>query len=391
MKKLLNSLLKCFIRIHRWLLPDRLDVGCLPYVWLAYCGFLFLPFLFEPLPPIVLKLTLISLLVFLPLYFIAYRVKGHQLKLVIATMVMLGFALSRWNTGASVYFIHASAFCALTGSPSVAFRNLGLIILSAAIAVIVYSLHPSFLGVTVLVSTMVGISNIFFIRMDAKNKELRQSQDEVKRLAATAERERIARDLHDLLGHTLSTITLKSALAHRLVGKDVEKAAMEMKQVEGISRDALTQVRHAVAGYRGSSVLNELISSRIALDTAGIVLKQNIGELSLPAEYENILGLILREALTNVVRHSSADYCCVDIVQNTRKLKLSVIDNGKVDELIPGSGLNGMRERVEAVNGTIGFMTEPGFEVHVEIPVPDEIEVPEAEVLDADQTRVESI
>jgi len=99
----------------------------------------------------------------------------------------------------------------------------------------------------------------------------------------------------------------------------------------------------------------------------------------------------LREALTNVVRHSSADYCCVDIVQNTRKLKLSVIDNGKVDELIPGSGLNGMRERVEAVNGTIGFMTEPGFEVHVEIPVPDEIEVPEAEVLDADQTRVESI
>jgi two-component system sensor histidine kinase DesK len=195
------------------------------------------------------------------------------------------------------------------------------------------------------------------------------AQEEVERLAKLAERERIARDLHDLLGHTLSLIVLKSELASKLTESDPDRAAHEIRDVERISRDALAQVRAAVRGYRSTGLMAEVDHARATLDTAGLQFECEMEKVSVPPAEESVLVLALREAITNIVRHSAATKCRVQFLRTTAGYELQISDDGRGGMAGEGSGLTGMRERVESLGGALNRDGSRGTRLSIRIPV----------------------
>ncbi|MDX3384845.1 histidine kinase [Streptomyces niveiscabiei] len=207
--------------------------------------------------------------------------------------------------------------------------------------------------------------------------ELREARAAVAHLAANEERLRLARDLHDLLGHSLSLITLKSELAGRMLPGHPDKAAQQIADIEQVSRQALVDVREAVTGYRRPRLAAELAGTRVALTAAGV-------EVRLPADVpldgvcedsESALAWALREAITNVVRHSGAGRCAVDLVRRQTLdgpvLELAVEDNGSGGSPgTPGNGLTGLTERLEKAGGTLETTcTKHGFRLVARVPV----------------------
>ncbi|MFJ7158132.1 sensor histidine kinase [Streptomyces sp. NPDC101118] len=213
--------------------------------------------------------------------------------------------------------------------------------------------------------------------------ELREARATVAQLAANEERLRLARDLHDLLGHSLSLITLKSELAGRMLPDHPGKAAAQVADIERVSRQALVDVREAVSGYRRPTLPGELAGARTALAAAGIVADLPVGpELpvdpdlpELPEEAESALAWALREAVTNVVRHSGARRCTVRLAARQTpagpELELSVADDGPgAGAVVPGNGLAGLTERLAAVGGTLSAgPSAGGFTLSARIPL----------------------
>jgi two-component system sensor histidine kinase DesK len=260
-------------------------------------------------------------------------------------------------------------------------RYVGFIVLAAGVETWLLDLSPVFLAITTIVATMVGLSNIYFRQMDLKSRELKASQAEVERLAAMAERERIARDLHDLLGHTLSSVALKAELARKLLDRDVEQARTELTEVERIARNATAEVRQAVSGYRACTVTGEAIRGRRNLESLGVEFIARLPQdLALIPELDNLLGLVLREALTNVARHAAAGSCRVVLASDDRMHRLTVEDDGRGARqagLDDGSGLAGMRERLASVGGALELDRSPmgGLRLRAAIPVEQPPEV----------------
>ena len=199
----------------------------------------------------------------------------------------------------------------------------------------------------------IGGGNLARRLNEAKDDEIRLSHDEVRRLAATAERERIGRDLHDLLGHTLSLIALKSELAGKLIARDVVAARREIADVERITRDALVQVRSAVSGMRAAGLVGEIASARLLLECAGVRFAYSGFDRELPPAQEVCLALALREAATNIQRHARATSASADLVVDGDAIQLRVRDDGQGGISAHGNGLVGMRERVEALGGSL--------------------------------------
>ncbi|MFE7356892.1 sensor histidine kinase [Streptomyces sp. NPDC057543] len=189
--------------------------------------------------------------------------------------------------------------------------------------------------------------------------QLREARATVAQLAANEERLRLARDLHDLLGHSLSLITLKSELAGRMLPDHPEQAAAQVADIEQVSRQALVDVRGAVTGYRRPTLPGELAGARTALAAAGItaVVPAEAPE-DLPEKPEEVLAWALREAVTNVVRHSGARHCTVTLDRRQtldgKVLELTVADDGVgASGTEPGNGLTGITERLATVDGTL--------------------------------------
>jgi two-component system, NarL family, sensor histidine kinase DesK len=200
---------------------------------------------------------------------------------------------------------------------------------------------------------IIGMINLHFTELARRNVRLKLAHEEVERLAKLDERERIARDLHDLLGHSLAVITLKSQLAARLARFDPERAAAEMSEVERISREATNEVRRAVRGYRAQKLGTELAKARLALESAGMRLEVHAGPFALGSDQESVVALALREAVTNVVRHSRAERCVVRVDSGRERFVLEVEDDGRGIRRPEGAGLAGMRERLAPLGGTV--------------------------------------
>ncbi|WP_372459927.1 sensor histidine kinase [Streptomyces anatolicus] len=216
------------------------------------------------------------------------------------------------------------------------------------------------LGNLAVLSLLIGFAMSGVRQLIRTTVQLRQARATVAQLAANEERLRLARDLHDLLGHSLSLITLKSELAGRMLPAHPEKAAKEVADIEQVSRQALVDVREAVSGYRRRTLAGELAGARTALTAAGIDADVPLqAPDGLPDEQgEAALAWALREAVTNVVRHSSARRCTVAFTARQTLagpvLELSVEDDGTGGSgAAPGNGLTGLTERVEAVGGTL--------------------------------------
>ncbi|WP_329560944.1 sensor histidine kinase [Kitasatospora sp. NBC_01266] len=225
---------------------------------------------------------------------------------------------------------------------------------------------PAWFQAVALVFTAMAVSA--FAEIAAANFALLEARAEVARLASEAERTRIARDLHDLLGHSLTVITVKSGLARRLAATDPARSLQEITEVEGLSRQALTEVRAAVSGYREVTLGSELARGRELLRASGIVADLPKATDQVPAAHQELFGWVVREGLTNVVRHARADHCTVTL----SALEVEIRDNGVGGTAGAGNGLTGLRERVAAAGGTVaaGPLSPHGWRLLVSLKPP---------------------
>ncbi len=202
-----------------------------------------------------------------------------------------------------------------------------------------------------------------------KDVALKLSHDEVRRLAATAERERIGRDLHDLLGHTLSLITLKLELSRKLFDRDPEASRREVEEAERVARHALAEVRSAVTGIRATDLAAELASARLMLESSVVHLEYETPP-GLPADIERGLALVVREAVTNIARHARATQAQIAFACEGGTVQLRIADNGAGGVVVDGNGLCGMRERVAALGGTLSIDSPKGQGTRLLVRVP---------------------
>jgi len=229
-------------------------------------------------------------------------------------------------------------------------------------------------GTTIsLTGTTLGIGFMMFAfrRLIQLNHDLVDAREELARLAVSEERARFARDLHDLLGHSLSVIAVKAELAERLLARDPASAAEHVADLKNVARDALGEVRDAVSGYRAPTLVSELAGARMALQAAGIEAELEAADVELPAEVEAVLAWAVREGTTNIVRHSGARSCRIVVHPGPTGVSAEVVDDG--DGQGPtgtGNGLAGLRERAARVAGEVeaGPGPDGGFRLRVTVP-----------------------
>jgi two-component system sensor histidine kinase DesK len=216
--------------------------------------------------------------------------------------------------------------------------------------------------------------------------ELRSTREELARSAVDAERLRFARDMHDLLGHTLSVMVVKAQAARKLAGRDPVLAAQQAMDIEEIGRGALTEVRQAIAGYRGRGLVRELEAARTALADAGLTVTVQQDGPPVPAEADALLGWVVREGATNVIRHSSGHQCEIEVRSSGGCVTVTIRDDGSGAPTGPrsspwaatprgasgGHGIDGLRERLAADGGTLEAGPQPdgGFRLAATVPLP---------------------
>jgi two-component system, NarL family, sensor histidine kinase DesK len=351
-----------------------------PSRWQATSGVIYAAFVFlvpaiKGAPWTTWVITAASFAIFAALYrdFFVHPAgpKGRQLA-DLAGIGLLGSALLPINTGGTTYVVYVAALVPFVLKPShaIAVFVLAAAVLWAVMMTLVASLDRYIVSAWVTgVIFIVGIGNIFVGERVRQGALLRQAREDVEEMAKLAERERIARDLHDLLGHTLSVIALKSELASKLADRDPARAAAEIRDVERVSREALSEVRAAVEGYKGRGFSGELHGAQRTLGSAGVRLDASVATVTLSPRQETVLALALRETITNVVRHARASMCRVALGVERGELVLTIQDDGVGGPVMEGNGLIGMRERVRAAGGTLVVDAASGVRVCVRLPV----------------------
>jgi two-component system sensor histidine kinase DesK len=366
----MNRILSTLKHIDAKLLPNKTVGRISPYVWLIYLPIYFVPvaLLYSNISQ--LLWASLGCAVFLYLYFSSCRA-GHQRLIVnLVLILLLGTASSFISPTANVFFVYAAAFCCRLGDIKHGFMGLGGILLWLFVSVVALDLEPYFYLPAAVFSLIVGMLNIYQKALDGNKEALVLSRLETQRLAKIAERERIARDLHDLIGHTFSLITLKADLAGRLIDKNTDKAKQEVKHIEIISREALSQVREVVSGYRSSDLLTELAHAKNVFASLDIGFEyhfENVdeSELELDLSANKELAIVLRELVTNIVKHAKATKVTATIKRGENELVLAMQDNGQgfkrpshedstyEEHAHKGFGLKGIEERIGKLRGFV--------------------------------------
>ena len=323
----------------------------------------------------------------------------------IALVVIVGLGIALFIVGKENWLAILAVAAAACGRYSRTARPamFGAITCALAGLVVAIGTDPGFGGA--LADIFIGPLSAFFAystgrRLDMVNA-LRRTRAELARAAVAEERLRIARDLHDLLGHSLSLITLKAELAGRVIGSDPDRAAREIAELEAVARQSLSDVREAVAGYRQPDLAGELTAARQMLDAAGITSEiRSIDTGSLPQEVDAALAWAVREGTTNVVRHSRATHVSILVTAGPAMVVAEISDNGPAapdeaarlaNQALPvpaggpaartatirarpafaGSGLAGLAERVRGLGGELaaGAVGAQGFLLRVVVPL----------------------
>ena len=281
--------------------------------------------------------------------------------------VLLAVAVGQPAMGSLVYLVVMAIFLFTT---RIAWS---LVAGVAALVLVVPRVVPGWQPDDDLAITLVTVAMAVWgiMHMVLRNAELAVAREESARLAVADERSRLARDLHDLLGHSVTGGSVKAELASRLVAQHPARAETELVDIQRLAREALADVRSAVGGYRDASLGAELARARTALSSAGIDADLPTSVEIVPADRQKLFGWVVREGVTNVIRHSGAGRCTVRLGAN----EISVTDDGKGPSARQsddgdGSGLVGLRERVTTVDGTlsVGRSDEGGYALRVRVP-----------------------
>src|SRR4051794_3962752 len=289
---------------------------------------------------------------------------------VIAVALLVGGAPSSF----AALFVYFAAAVGMRMPPWPAAAVIGATAVGIGIAGWASGQNAGGVAATVLTVLSIGAMLAAFGRVARANRELRETREELARVAVSEERLRIARDLHDLLGHSLSVIALKSELAGKLVTRDAARAAAELEEIQAVTREALAEVRGAVQGYRRLALADALEGAQAALLAAGIDCELSEPDRPLPAEVDAVLAWAVREGTTNVTRHSEAQHVAIRVRAERDRAALEIEDDGRAapSSVRRGSGLDGLRERARRVRGELeaGARAEGGgFLLRLTVPL----------------------
>lgn len=341
---------------------------------LLYLVFVFLPLFFVPdRHKLLLLSSLAACAVFLPLWlrFTGRDTSARTRGLCIYGSAALGYALMTVNPGGNTFVIYAMTMAATVWAPRRA--AFAALLFWALMSAQFFLLMPDWryaLGVGIAMAMIGGMACAGILASRARERHqavLKLSQDEVRRLAALAERERIGRDLHDALGHTLSLVVLKTQLARRLLPRDPPAAERQLAELEHAARDALDQVREAVSGIRAGGLQAEIVAARLALLSAEVRLDVQLPALELPAPLDQAFALALREAVTNVIRHARASRVEIELrcegAGANAEWRLQISDDGVGGARARSghNGLPGFAERLQALGGRVELDSPAGL------------------------------
>jgi two-component system sensor histidine kinase DesK len=340
-----------------------------PWIYLIWLGFLLVPASGLTAQDWLAAAGGVAL--FVPLYLWSFNLGGLWLWLSRLAMFGLGVALLPYNGFANVFFVYAG----IPGSGATVRESITIMILTVAASFLYFTLHHMDAGYFALVALLVlGMGGgMLYAEVNERTRVTIAGKDqEIQRLAKLAERERIARDLHDLLGHTLSLIAIKAELAHKLSGQNDARAASEMREVAEVARKSLADVRQAIAGLRSIGLLEAVKTADTLLRAAGLRTHLNLQPLpTLSAAQEQALSQAVLEAATNIVRHAQASEASITVGVVDARIKVNIEDNGRGGRILPGSGLAGMRERLEVVDGELQVSNlDPGVRIAAVLPAP---------------------
>lgn len=323
-------------------------------IWLVYLAIYFAPWFGHRPSNTDLAAAVAGVAAFLAVYLHAYFGTNRSILPHVAGMALIGYALSPFGGVWAVF--HVFAVSLLAGGESRRRALIGIEVLSALLTAFGLLTHSSVWtwAPALFFGAMAAFGTLFSAELQRRNQRLLETQDEVRALSAIAERERIARDLHDLLGHTLTLVAVKAELADRIADRDPQAARAEMRAVAEVARGALSQVRDAVTGMAGLTFSGELERAKSMLSAASVDVRVDAPRTVDDPSREAVLAMALREAVTNVIRHADAKTCSIALeAKPNGDLRLSVADDGRGGVLEEGSGLRGMRARLFAAGGAL--------------------------------------
>lgn len=351
--------------------PDsywKKPIGQRPEFYLVYLAFYFFPWIFKTPSSNDIIAAVIAVAVFLPIYFHGGKQVGLKSVPHVVAMSLIGFAISPFFGAHGVFHIYAMVQAGFVRPE----RSAWVVAIVTTVIFMIFCLLTSAawwdLGFPVFMGIITAVATISTAGSMEKNAQLERARELEQHLAAVTERERIAQDLHDLLGQTLTMVALKSEVASKLFDTKPVQAKQELMEIRDAARIALRDVREAVAGMNQTSLQAELKRAHQILASAGVSLKV-IGELpKLNLHTDQVLGLTVREAMTNIVRHSTAKRAIFEIKQEGRELLLTVEDNGVADAISEGSGLSGLIRRIESLGGKTSVSLTPGLRISMQVP-----------------------
>lgn len=365
--------------MQKWYHIFTKNTGLGLYTWIMFCILPFY-FVFRLSSPLEITIGIMLIVLFFAAYRFAFVRKGWPVYLFLGIAMVISTVLTLYF--GYVYFALFIAFFIGNCERKGAFITLYVLHLSLAVAAVsagffiqkeILLMQVPFLIVTILGVILLPLNMYHTNKRKKLEDELQNANERISELLVAEERQRIARDLHDTLGQKLSLIGLKSDLSSKLVDLHPNKARQEMKDINQTARNALKELREIVSSMKSMKLKDELVHVQQLLKAAGIEFKLegNHHSLSIPLLVENVISMCLKEAVTNVVKHSRAKTCWVIINQTKEYIELIIKDDGigiESQDLLKGNGLRGMRERLEFINGSMTVDSDEGTVVAVQVP-----------------------
>lgn len=350
---------------------DQQELPSRPTIWLVFSLYYFVPIVYEPMTLVKLAFLVAAYLAFLGIMLWSYTLRPGQAWMGVLTLLSLTTLTGFYTSGASVFYPYAGFLIGFN------FARNSHIVWMLITATSILSIHatrqyeiPYFLLPALSFSIVVSIFGVIERMRHETRIQWIQSRQEVEQLAVIAERERIARDLHDLLGHTLSTIVLKADLTDKLMKQQkYTEAETHLEDLHKIARDSLSLVRQTVSGYKHRGLVGEVVElcARLRQNQFYVELIGEIPVLNPRAETAVILALT--ELTTNVLRHSNGDRCIISFSRTEEQCLIEFYDNGQVEkQLTPGNGLDGVEKRLKGLCGCIEADTHDGCRFTIRLP-----------------------
>jgi len=366
--------------MDKWYQTFHKGTGLSPYIWLVFCILPFY-FIFGLSSTIEVVSGTILIIAFFVCYLLAFLSKGWPIYVWTSAQLIISMIMT--VVFSYVYFSIFLAFFIGNIKNKAGFYTLYIIHLITTFVTVNYGLATQkqifftqfpFILICLVVVILLPFNTYNQKKQDQLEGELENANKRIAELVKLEERQRISRDLHDTVGQKLSLIGLKSDLAGKLLHKDLDKAEKEIKDVRQTARTALKEVRELVTKMRGTSLKDEVHNVRQILSAAQIELELE-GDPKLHSTAllaENVLCMCMKEAVTNIVKHSEATRCRITITVSADEVSLLIEDNGigldHIEDRKSGNGLRGMKERLEFVNGTLMITGAEGTSLKISVP-----------------------